>query len=115
MFVGALVAVFLLPFVLELLRLMSKQYDRYIKKKCVGKQVRQTFCQQVVRTITFATQLGIAYLLMMLAMTFNGYVLIAIMLGSFMAYFFFQRDLHTGGEDKGDSADMHGQHMGQGA
>lgn len=72
MFIWAWIVVLFIPFVLELIRLLGKQYDRHIKTRYAGKQIRQTFWQQSVRTIIFAAQLGTAYILMMIAMTFNG-------------------------------------------
>ncbi|KAK5651511.1 hypothetical protein OQA88_11965 [Cercophora sp. LCS_1] len=85
MFIGVCIAIAFLPIFLELFRLLGKHYDRHIKKKNVGKVIRQNCGQQLVRTIAFAGQLGIAYLLMLLAMSFNEVIKIGGPLTSAMA------------------------------
>ena len=50
-------------------------------------RVRPTLWQQVIRALLYAIQFTSAYLLMLIAMSYNGYVLISMMLGALIGYF----------------------------
>ena len=47
-----------------------------------------TVIQQSLRALLYAIQFTSAYLIMLIAMTFNGYILISIILGALVGYFF---------------------------
>ncbi|KAK0569895.1 copper transporter complex subunit Ctr4 [Tilletia horrida] len=48
---------------------------------------RPTVLQQFIRSLVYAVQFAGAYIVMLIAMTFNGYILIAIILGGFAGHF----------------------------
>ncbi|KAK0537721.1 copper transporter complex subunit Ctr4 [Tilletia horrida] len=48
---------------------------------------RPTAMQQFIRSLVYAVQFAGAYIVMLIAMTFNGYILIAIILGGFAGHF----------------------------
>ncbi|KAE8221989.1 hypothetical protein CF319_g4746 [Tilletia indica] len=48
---------------------------------------RPTVMQQFIRSLVYAVQFTGAYIVMLIAMSFNGYILIAIILGGFAGHF----------------------------
>ncbi|KDN43659.1 Ctr-domain-containing protein [Tilletiaria anomala UBC 951] len=48
---------------------------------------RPTLFQQAVRSLLYAIQFAGAYIVMLIAMTFNGYILLSIVLGGFFSHF----------------------------
>lgn len=52
-----------------------------------GLRIRPTFVQQCVRTLLYGIQFTSAYLIMLIAMTYNGYMLLSIILGAMVGYF----------------------------
>lgn len=102
----------LLVVLVELLRRMGKEYDALIQRQfqrqatthgvalaaagCTGAVVptRQTLTfraspvQQLVRAILHAMTFAGAYIIMLLAMYFNGYLIISIFVGSGLGKFF---------------------------
>jgi copper transporter 1 len=57
----------------------------------VGQQsitLRATFLQQTIRAFLHAVTFGVAYIIMLLAMYFNGYIIISIVIGSGLGKFF---------------------------
>lgn len=52
-----------------------------------GLRIRPTFVQQCIRTILYGIQFTSAYLIMLIAMTYNGYMLLSIILGAMVGYF----------------------------
>ncbi|WFD35571.1 copper transporter complex subunit Ctr4 [Malassezia cuniculi] len=51
-------------------------------------RLRPTLIQQALRALLYAIQFTSAYLIMLIAMTYNGYVLLSIILGAMVGYFF---------------------------
>ncbi|SCV72649.1 BQ2448_4186 [Microbotryum intermedium] len=118
-FVGAIVGVFLIVVALEALRRLSRDYDRQIKCSFQASLAlvnsdsnikdeistlplfRPTFSQHFVRSIFYGIQFGTAYILMLLGMTYNGYILFAIFFGGFVGYLLCARDTAT--DHGGDS------------
>lgn len=54
---------------------------------------RPTVPQQVIRAVLHMLQFGVAYFIMLLAMYYNGYIIICILLGAFIGAFTFSWDL----------------------
>ncbi|KAI8958259.1 copper transport protein ctr4 [Daldinia sp. FL1419] len=103
-FAASCIGVFILVICLEFLRRLGKEYDSFIlrqfqqhlaaearaSKECSdapapGPQVvtfRATPVQQLIRSIIHAFAFGAAYILMLIAMSFNGYVIISIIIGA---------------------------------
>lgn len=52
-----------------------------------GIKIRPTFVQQCIRTVLYGMQFTSAYLIMLIAMTYNGYMLLSIILGAMVGYF----------------------------
>ncbi|KAI5809132.1 Ctr copper transporter [Peziza echinospora] len=53
---------------------------------------RQTFVQQVVRAGIYVAQFALAYFIMLLAMYYNGYIIICILIGAFLGHLVFAYD-----------------------
>jgi solute carrier family 31 (copper transporter), member 1 len=71
---------------------------------------RPNVTQQAVRTLIRTAQFAMAYWIMLLAMYYNGYVIICIILGSFIGIYFFQWD-RLGGQ-QGLTSEMHSEPTG---
>ncbi|KAI1114299.1 ctr copper transporter [Nemania sp. NC0429] len=108
MMAATCIGLFLLTIVLEAIRRAGKEYDRFIlgqfqrqidaqapvskmEDNCGsdGPQTshqavifRATPMQQLIRSVIHAVAFGIAYILMLIAMAFNGYVIIVIIIGA---------------------------------
>ena len=55
--------------------------------------------QQAVRALLYTLQLAVAYTIMLLAMYYNGYILVSILIGAFIDAFIFSWD-DTGNTNK---------------
>jgi copper transporter 1 len=105
---------------LELLRRLSKEYDRYLVRahlhflstdkaeasellpSCssevsdkplisqMKKPFRPNVLQQAVRATLLTLQFGLGYLIMLLAMYYNGFVIISIVVGAWLGAFVFK-------------------------
>ncbi|KAI0205319.1 ctr copper transporter [Astrocystis sublimbata] len=108
MMAATCIGVFLLAIMLEFVRRVGKEYDHLILRQfqqhvesqaalarsqddcCsegpqMGNQTvmfRATPVQQAIRSFIHAVAFGIAYILMLIAMAFNGYVIIVIIIGA---------------------------------
>ncbi|CAF1364478.1 unnamed protein product [Rotaria sordida] len=58
-------------------------------KVCTNKRARLLSLRHFVQTILHILQMGISYLLMLIAMTFNIYLFLAIILGAGVGHFLF--------------------------
>ncbi|KAI0095990.1 copper transport protein ctr4 [Daldinia grandis] len=107
-FAASCIGVFILVVCLEFLRRVGKEYDSFILRQfqqhvaaearaskagdscrseapAPGPQVvtfRATPVQQLIRSIIHAFAFGAAYILMLIAMSFNGYIIISIIIGA---------------------------------
>ncbi|KAL8678084.1 MAG: hypothetical protein Q9186_005523 [Xanthomendoza sp. 1 TL-2023] len=150
-FAGSCIGVVALVCVLELIRRLSRDYDRYILKgqtrsvfapltsrlnkrsedkehthsraterEAGGslssngndntegheqpRQLRRrgpTILQQMVRAVLHTTHFGLAYFIMLLAMYYNGYIIICIFLGALIGSFAFSSDMTAEYEGSG--------------
>ncbi|KAI1299456.1 ctr copper transporter [Xylaria venustula] len=108
MMAATCIGVFLLAIVLEFVRRVGKEYDLLIVRQfqqhvdaqaamskleddCRSERTRPvsqtvmfraTPVQQLIRSFIHAVAFGIAYILMLIAMAFNGYVIIVIIIGA---------------------------------
>ncbi|KAL7620882.1 Copper Transporter integral membrane protein that functions in high affinity copper transport [Parahypoxylon ruwenzoriense] len=120
-FAGLCIGVILLVVLLELLRRVSKMYDKYLihqHQKRIAHVVsaansssetangslitknhrysvsavpfRPSFWQQAIRALLHTLQFALAYWIMLLAMYYNGYIIICIIIGAFIGSFIFQ-------------------------
>ncbi|KAK4443190.1 Ctr copper transporter family-domain-containing protein [Podospora aff. communis PSN243] len=113
MFAGSCIGVILLVMLLELLRRSVKEYDRYIIRKHLARQAatvtsdsadilpkdlvcsarggyKPTLLEQAVRALLHTCQFAVAYFVMLLAMYYNGYIIICIFIGAYIGSFVFQ-------------------------
>ena len=49
--------------------------------------IRPSIVQQLIRAFMYTVEFAVAYFVMLLAMYFNGYIIISIFIGSFLGYF----------------------------
>ncbi|KAL2063562.1 hypothetical protein VTL71DRAFT_5367 [Oculimacula yallundae] len=120
MFAGSCIGVIFLVMTLELLRRLSKEYDRHILNQyqrhvasmstyitaqspktsspsdscgppaaLPTPPFRANLFQQMVRATLHMFQFGVAYFIMLLAMYFNGYIIISIFIGAWIGAFIF--------------------------
>ena len=54
-----------------------------------GRQFRPSLLQQMTRALLHMVQFGVAYFIMLLAMYYNGYFIICILIGAFIGSFVF--------------------------
>ncbi|KAL3423568.1 ctr copper transporter [Phlyctema vagabunda] len=109
MFAGTCIGVMLLVILLEFLRRVSKDYDRYMLRQferahfsssagreklrsgAAGRPLlfRPNLVQQATRATLHMCQFTVAYLVMLLAMYYNGYLIICILIGAWLGAFIF--------------------------
>lgn len=117
MFAGSCIGVILLVILLEALRRAGKEYDRYIVNQYLAshgpanavasssssdtsktpatiaahiptaQNFRPSVFQQAVRALLHMLQFAVAYFVMLLAMYYNGYIIICIFIGAYLGYF----------------------------
>lgn len=105
MFAATCIGVALLVVLLEFFRRMSKEYDVKIviqfKRELALKAAtsvsqpvsafesyRVSILQQIIRAALHAVVFGLAYIVMLLAMYYNGFILFSIFIGAFLGKFF---------------------------
>lgn len=105
MFAATCIGVALLVVALEFFRRLGKEYDAFIirqfrrnlSSKIVSGQAlqtptearfRATPLQQFTRAVLHAVVFGLAYIIMLLAMYYNGYIIMSIILGAGIGKFF---------------------------
>ncbi|OTB17474.1 hypothetical protein K445DRAFT_57242 [Daldinia sp. EC12] len=117
MFAGSCIGVILLAILLEFLRRSVKEYDSYLIRKNVSNGLVSTFAgglpsvnsasgngyrpklfEQAIRAFLHTAQFVVAYFLMLLAMYYNGYIIICIFIGAFIGSFIFQWEKLGGGQ-----------------
>ncbi|KAI2459490.1 copper transporter complex subunit Ctr4 [Ophidiomyces ophidiicola] len=119
MFAGSCIGVILLVMSLEFLRRVGYEYDNYLdgrpslfSRKSVPVSVvdtkddsqngqaalaaghgqgapKRTILQHTLRSLLHMVQFGVAYFVMLLAMYYNGYIIICILIGAFLGSFVF--------------------------
>lgn len=113
-FAGSCIGVVLLVISLEMLRRAAKEYDRFLVRQHRANHNHQQYnkinsnlanqvqavrpevpafrpspWQQIVRSILYVLQFGVGYFVMLLAMYYNGYFIICILIGAFLGSFIF--------------------------
>ncbi|KAL5341257.1 Ctr copper transporter [Aspergillus crustosus] len=112
MFAGSCIGVICLVLALEFLRRTAREYDAFIIHRAQLKsqylsplttaqspprcarvstpvRIRPTLIEQFVRAFLHMLQFAVAYIVMLLAMYFNGYIIICIFIGAFLGSFIF--------------------------
>ncbi|KAJ5168582.1 54S ribosomal protein L6 [Penicillium canariense] len=110
MFAATCVGIILLVILVEAFRRLGKEYDSFLTRQCqrqaavlaakkdncvsrtntvgLGLKFRVTPLQQLARAFLHALTFGGAYIIMLLAMYFNVYVIICIFIGAGLGKFF---------------------------
>ncbi|KAG8757250.1 hypothetical protein FRC14_002248 [Serendipita sp. 396] len=107
-FAFTVICVFVLVGLVEGVRRFGREYDRRLARlarlesmetglnKTEEGQIPRPFVptwkQQAIRSAIFGVHFGAAYILMLLAMYYNGYIIFAIILGGTAGHFVFSRD-----------------------
>ncbi|KAK0737336.1 high affinity copper transporter [Apiosordaria backusii] len=100
MFAGSCIGVLLLTASLEFLRRVVKEYDRFLFKRYQNSVqgndgvdltlgYRPTIWEQMVRALLHMVQFGVGYLVMLLAMYYNGYLILCILIGAYFGSLLF--------------------------
>lgn len=127
MFAGSCIGVVFLVMALEALRRASREFDAYIIRQAsqpsspaagdqnsddgqkenagtgrgAARPALPTIPQQAVRALLHMCQFAVAYIVMLLAMYYNGYIIICIFIGAYIGSFIFSwhplGGSHTGG------------------
>lgn len=103
MFAASCIGVILLVIVVEFLRRLGKEYDAFVLRQARRQfasqyagvknfdttviTFRATVLQQLIRSILHALTFAGAYIVMLLAMYFNGYIIISIFIGAGLGKF----------------------------
>ncbi|KAK3694506.1 Ctr copper transporter family-domain-containing protein [Podospora appendiculata] len=86
-YAGTIIGVVVLTFTLELFRRLSRGYDgRLVRNNSDAAKYRPSFLEQTVRAFLFTLQVVNAYTLILIAVSFNGGVIIAIFVATFFAF-----------------------------
>lgn len=118
MFAGSCIGVILLVMSLEFLRRSVKEYDRFLLRQHASANASKTssgspapvppfrpnFFQQAIRALLHMVQFAVAYFVMLLAMYYNGYIIICIFIGAYLGAFVFQWETFTPGGDQTSAA-----------
>ncbi|CAP94742.1 Pc18g05180 [Penicillium rubens Wisconsin 54-1255] len=99
MFAGSCIGVICLVLSLELLRRLGRVYDSFIVRRARLRRLyiqegmlapyRPSLVEHSVRSLLHMVQFAVAYIIMLLAMYFNGYIIICIFIGAFLGAFIF--------------------------
>lgn len=131
MFAGSCIGVILLVILLEFLRRAGKEYDRRIVQQHLAshapaapvassassdnsktpatnmaptvQKFRPSVLQQAIRALLHMLQFAVAYFVMLLAMYYNGYIIICIFIGAYLGFFVFgweSFNVGQGGKDR---------------
>jgi len=89
----SLLAVVLLGAGYEAIRSGSRRYEQWVNKRqdevTRRNQVEVTKRAHIIKAILYAVQNFYAFMLMLVFMTYNGWVMIALSIGTFVGYLFF--------------------------
>ncbi|KAG8711749.1 hypothetical protein FRC08_015506 [Ceratobasidium sp. 394] len=97
-FAFSIISIFLIAFLIEGTRRMARNYDRMLSakhgsaSKTTSAPLRPTLREQLVRGAFYGVQFSAAYLLMLIAMSYNGFAIFAIFLGGTAGYIIFGVD-----------------------
>ncbi|GAA5830298.1 hypothetical protein JCM3766R1_002859 [Sporobolomyces carnicolor] len=118
-YVGSLIGIFFIVVALEMVRRFGRDYDRKIRSAYYRREtaalaavasssktdlpasalVPAPFCpsytQQIIRSAFYGISFGTAYILMLLAMSYNGGVILAIFAGGAVGHYISARDTAT--------------------
>ncbi|PWY91172.1 Ctr copper transporter [Aspergillus heteromorphus CBS 117.55] len=107
MFAGSCIAVVGLVILLEFLRRAAREYDVFIHHRAlaIAKPApeqstryvhRPSILEQLIRAVLYTAQFAVAYFIVLLAITFNGYIIICVFVGAFLGAFVFSWEMVGG-------------------
>jgi len=89
----SLLAVVALTAGYEAIRSGSRQYEALVEEKYTGvtrrNKVEVNKKAHIIKALLYATQTFYAFMLMLLFMTYNGWVMLAVAVGAFLGYLLF--------------------------
>ncbi|KAG9118295.1 Copper Transporter integral membrane protein that functions in high affinity copper transport [Ceratobasidium sp. 392] len=97
-FAFSIIGVFLIPFLIEGTRRIARNYDRVLALKHASAltdysgPLRPTLQEQIVRGVLYGMQFSAGFILMLIAMSHNGFAILAIFLGGTLGYLIFGVD-----------------------
>ncbi|KAG5940723.1 hypothetical protein E4U59_002265 [Claviceps monticola] len=91
--IASLIAVVLLAMGYEALRALSRKYENAVNRRILAmpRQSHENASKQghVLKAVLYGVQNFYAFMLMLVFMTYNGWVMIAVSLGAFLGYLSF--------------------------
>ncbi|KAG5981425.1 hypothetical protein E4U55_002958 [Claviceps digitariae] len=91
--IASLLAVVLLAMGYEALRALSRKYEHAVDRRisAMPRQNQESASRQghVIKAVLYGMQNFYAFMLMLIFMTYNGWVMIAVSLGAFLGYLVF--------------------------
>ncbi|KAG6087025.1 hypothetical protein E4U31_002010 [Claviceps sp. LM219 group G6] len=91
--IASLIAVVLLAMGYEALRALSRKYENAVNRRILAmpRQSQENASKQghVLKAVLYGVQNFYAFMLMLVFMTYNGWVMIAVSLGAFLGYLSF--------------------------
>lgn len=100
MFAASCIGISFLAIALEGVRRISRDFDAHLARQLAALHIddgwygsglaaprRVSALQQAIRAALYMVLVGITYILMLVAMQFNGWVIISILLGAFVGKF----------------------------
>ncbi|KAF0488372.1 Ctr copper transporter [Gigaspora margarita] len=106
----------------EFLKFLSRKYDDKIYESCYrqisnneeespsnleNRVVRLTRSQQLIRSFIYAIQAFISFFIMLIFMTYNGYLMISVITGAGIGFFFFGKKTVSNKEDEDRVVNCH--------
>ncbi|QRV85625.1 copper transport protein CTR2 [Ceratobasidium sp. AG-Ba] len=94
-FAFSIIGIFLITFLIEGVRRAARNYDRMLTAKhtAQGKGDKvPTLQEQLMRGAFYGVQFSAAYIIMLVAMSYNGFAIFAIFLGGTAGYIIFSTD-----------------------
>ncbi|KAG8717519.1 hypothetical protein FRC08_007290 [Ceratobasidium sp. 394] len=98
-FAFSIISTFLIAFLIEGTRRSARNYDRMLTAKHAASNkeagsgpLRPTLNEQLIRGAFYGVQFSAAYILMLIAMSYNGFAIFAIFLGGTAGYIIFGTD-----------------------
>ncbi|CAG8579454.1 17438_t:CDS:2, partial [Dentiscutata heterogama] len=105
----------LIGVVYELLKYLSRKYDEKIYESCyrqisndeeenppapVNRVVKLKRSQQLIRSFIYAIQAFISFFIMLIFMTYNGFLMISVVIGAGIGFFFFGKQTVSNSEEE---------------
>jgi copper transporter 1 len=88
----SMILIFVFATFYEKLRQFSSSFDRNLVKQTDVNTTRYSTALQFQRALLYGAQVGISFLLMLIFMTYNAFLMLAVVAGAICGFFFFNHD-----------------------